>query len=299
LRLTEIYAKHAPAISVEFFPPRTPEGEADLAARIPEIARLRPAFCSVTYGAGGSNRDRTLAWVRRVKNEFGLEVMCHLTCVGQSRAEIDQVLAQLREDGVENIIALRGDPPKGDDKWCPHPDGFHYAAELVDAAKKQGFCVAVAGFPEGHPESTDRPSDLRYLKQKVDAGADAIVTQLFFDNADFFRYVDEARAAGITVPIIPGLLPFRSDEELRRFTTKYALTMNGPARVPEELESNIKNYGTTPEQQQQVGIEWAVAQAEELLKSGVVPGIHFYCMNKSTMVEAIMTRLREQGALKD
>jgi methylenetetrahydrofolate reductase (NADPH) len=281
---------------VEFFPPRTPEGEADLAARIVEIAQLKPAFCSVTYGAGGSNRDRTLYWVKRVKQEFGLEVMCHLTCVGQSKAEIDDVLSKLQADGVENIIALRGDPPRTEATWQPHPDGFHYAAELVAAAKRRGFSVAVAGFPEVHPESTSRRDDLRFLKDKIDAGADAVITQLFFHNQDYFDYVDEARSLGITVPIVPGLLPFRSEEELRRFTTKYARTMNGPARVPDELEALLADTAGDEAAQAILGIDWAVRQAEDLLAKGA-PGIHLYCMNKSNMVEAIITRLRGSGAL--
>ncbi len=296
MRLSQIYAANSPAVSVEFFPPRSPEGQADLAMRIEEIKRLGPAFCSVTYGAGGSNRDSTLDWVHRVKHEFGLEVMCHLTCVGQSRAEIDDVFSRLEADGVENIIALRGDPPKGDAAWSAHPEGYHYAAELVAAATARGFSVAVAGFPEVHPESICRESDMRFLKEKVAAGADAVVTQLFFHNEDYFQYVDQARREGITVPIVPGILPFRSDDELRRFTTKYARTMSGPARVPEDLERLIAATEGDPDKQTQLGIDWAVRQCEELLKSGA-PGIHFYCMNKSSMVEAIITRLRTSGTL--
>ncbi len=298
MRLSEIYASNIPAISVEFFPPRTAEGEADLAARIPEIKRLQPSFCSVTYGAGGSNRDRTLDWVHRVKHEFGMDVMCHLTCVGQSKAEIEEVFDKLQADGVENIIALRGDPPKGDSTWQPHPDGYQYAAELVTAARARGFSVAVAGFPEVHPESSCRQSDLRYLKDKVAAGADAVITQLFFHNLDYFSYVEAAREEGVTIPIVPGILPFRSDEELRRFTTKYARTMSGPARVPDDLEEMLAATGGDLEKQSQLGINWAVRQCEELLKAGA-PGIHFYCMNKSSMVEAIITRLRQSGALPD
>lgn len=296
MRLSEIYARNVPAISVEFFPPRTPEGEADLATRIPEIRRLQPSFCSVTYGAGGSNRDRTLDWVHRVKHEFGMEVMCHLTCVGQSKAEIEDVFDKLQADGVENIIALRGDPPKGDDAWRPHDEGYHYASELVTAAKTRGFSVAVAGFPEVHPEAKCRDTDLGFLKEKVAAGADAVITQLFFHNLDYFNYVASAREQGVTVPIVPGILPFRSEEELRRFTTKYARTMNGPARVPDDLEQQLAETGGDAEQQSRLGIDWAVRQCEELLKSGA-PGIHFYCMNKSSMVEAIITQLRENGAL--
>jgi methylenetetrahydrofolate reductase (NADPH) len=295
LRLDEIYKSISPAISVEFFPPRTPEGEADLAARIPEIRALKPAFCSVTYGAGGSNRDRTLGWVRRIKHEFGMEVMCHLTCVGQSCAETSDVLRQLQADGVENVIALRGDPPKGETSWQPHPEGFHYAADLVKTCKEMGFSVAVAGFPEGHPESKSRDNELQFLKQKVDAGADAVITQLFFDNRDFFRYVDSARAAGITIPIVPGILPFRTVDEIRRFTTKYAVTMSGPARVPDELERDLAKVENDNEAAGRLGIDWATRQCRELLDAGA-PGIHFFCMNKSNVVETIMRNLNLAGA---
>jgi methylenetetrahydrofolate reductase (NADPH) len=294
LRLDEIYKSISPAVSVEFFPPRTPEGEADLSARIPEIKALKPAFCSVTYGAGGSGRDRTLAWVHRIKHEFGMEVMCHLTCVGQSCAETTEVLQKLQADGVQNVIALRGDPPKGESTWQPHPQGFHYAGELVRACKDMGFSVAVAGFPVSHPESRSRVSDLQFLKTKVDAGADAIITQLFFDNTDYFSYVESARAIGITVPIVPGILPFRTVEEIRRFTTKYALTMSGPAKVPAELERELSKVESDTVTAGLLGIEWATRQCRELLDSGA-PGIHFYCMNKSNVVETILKNLNLAG----
>jgi methylenetetrahydrofolate reductase (NADPH) len=290
LRLDEIYTVKNPAISVEFFPPKSPEGEADLAARIPEIRALKPAFCSVTYGAGGSGRGRTLDWVHRVKYEFGLEVMCHLTCVGQTRDEVRSVLHQLNADGIENIIALRGDAPGGVDTFQAHPDGFHYASELVAAARAMNFAVAVAGFPEVHPESRSRESDITYLKQKVDEGASAVITQLFFDNSDYFRYVDAARKAGVTVPIIPGILPFRTVDELRRFTTKYARTFSGPARVPDELEKQLPSVEGDTGASAKLGIDWATRQCRELLDRGA-PGIHFYCMNKSSTVETILRNL--------
>lgn len=295
MRLNEIYATYSPAVSVEFFPPRSAEGEADLAARIPEIKALRPAFCSVTYGAGGSGRDRTLAWVHRIKHEFGMEVMCHLTCVGQSCDDTTEVLKKLQADGVENVIALRGDPPKGEESWRPHPGGFHYAAELVKACKEMGFSVAVAGFPEIHPEAKSRESDLQYLKAKVDAGADVVITQLFFDNDDFLRYVDAARAIGVTVPIVPGILPFRTVDELRRFTSKYALTMNGPAHVPPRLEKQLGMVEQDDVAAGKLGIEWATHQCRKLLDAGA-PGIHFYCMNKSNVVETIMRNLNLAAA---
>jgi len=291
LRLNQIYSSLNPAISVEFFPPKTAEGDADLAARIPEIKQLGPAFCSVTYGAGGSRRDNTLGWARRLKHEFGMEVMCHLTCVGQSCAEVDGVLQRLQDDGIENIIALRGDPPQMNTEWQPHAEGYHYAAQLVEAAKRRGFSVAVAGFPEGHPESKSLERDIQYLKAKVDAGADAVITQLFFDNTDFFRYVEAARAAGVTVPIVPGILPFRTVDELRRFTEKYARAMGGPARVPAELEQLVGHLNSDdPTAAQELGLDWATRQCRELLDSGA-PGIHFYCLNKSQTVETIMRRL--------
>ncbi len=289
MRLRDIYAQ-PPAISVEFFPPKTPEGEAALASRIPAIKRLRPAFVSVTYGAGGSGRDSTLAWVKRLKQEFAFDVMCHLTCVGQSRAEVEAVLDQLSALGVDKIIALRGDPPRGVDAWAPHPEGYLYASELTAAAARRGFSVAVAGFPEVHPESKSRDSDLEYLKKKVDAGAESVTTQLFFDNEDYYRFVERARAAGITVPIVPGILPFRTVAELRRFCNIYARTMTGPARVPEALEASLARVESDDAAAAELGIDHAAEQCRDLLAQGA-PGIHFYCLNESRVVETIMSRL--------
>lgn len=296
MRLEEIYKQFFPAISVEFFPPRSEEGKRDLESRIPEIKNLAPAFCSVTYGAGGSGRDRTIEWVRRTKHEFGLETMCHLTCVGQSRDEIKKVLDELKSLGIENIIALRGDPPQGVENWTPHPDGFSYAAELVKFAAEENFSIAVAGFPEIHPEAQSSDSDIQYLKEKVDAGAVAVITQLFFDNKDYFAYVERATKAGINVPIVPGILPCRSKEDLIRFANKYARTFNGPARIPEDLLDLLEAAGDDTDAQALAGIEWAYRQSEELLRSGA-PGIHYYCMNKSNVIEILMTRLRNSGLL--
>jgi methylenetetrahydrofolate reductase (NADPH) len=277
---------------VEFFPPKTPQGEAGLAGRIGRIRELGPAFCSVTYGAGGSTREKTLWWVRRLKNEFGLETMCHLTCVGSSRAEIRAILQQLRGEGIENIIALRGDPPAGQADWLPHPDGFHHAVELVREAREVGgIGIAVAGFPEVHPEAKSAASDLRFLKEKVDAGADAVITQLFLDNGDFYRFVDSARKAGIDVPIVPGIMPFRSVAQLRKFTTMYARTFSGPARIPPKLEKLLPAVENDNDAARRLGIEFATAQCEELLAEGV-PGIHFYCLNESLAVDAILQNLR-------
>lgn len=293
MRLHDIYSD-PPVISVEFFPPKTEEGDARLAERIPAIKRLRPDYVSVTYGAGGSNRDRTLGWVRRLKEEFDLDVMCHLTCVGQSRAELEAVLDQLQEMNVDKIIALRGDPPRGTTEWRPHPEGFRHAVELVRLAAGRGFSVAVAGFPEIHPESESRESDLAYLKQKVDAGAESITTQLFFDNDAYYRFVEGARAIGITVPIVPGILPFRTVSELRRFCNVYSRTKNGPARIPEELEACLADVENDDAAAEKLGIDFATAQCRELLDNGA-PGLHFFCLNESRIVETIMSRLQLRG----
>lgn len=293
LRLDELYARHRPTISIEFFPPKTKESDRALAERIEELKAFRPAFCSITYGAGGSTRERTLAWARRLKNEFGLETMCHLTCVGHSRQELRDILQQLRADGIENIMALRGDPPRGQQQWQAHPDGFTHAIELVRLARSVGdFGIGVAGFPEVHPEATSPEDDLRHLKEKVDAGADVIITQLFFDNADYWRYVEAARAIGIGVPIVPGIMPFRSVAQLEKFTTVYARTRTGPARVPDELRRQLAAVGDDPQAVARLGIEYATQQCRELLSRGA-PGIHFYCLNESDAVAAILENLAD------
>jgi methylenetetrahydrofolate reductase (NADPH) len=292
MRLKDIYAL-GPALSIEFFPPKSAEAEADLVARIPGFQSLNPAFVTVTYGAGGSSRERTLGWARRLRHEFGFEVLCHLTCVGQSRAEIDEVLTILQNDGIDKIIALRGDPPKGVANWQPHPDGYHHSIELVKAAVARGFSVAVAGFPEVHPEAVDAESDIRFLAEKVAAGAESVTTQLFYDNNDYWSFVDRARAAGVTVPIVPGILPFRSVAEIRRFTQVYARTKNGPARIPEELEQRLAEVEGNPEAEAELGIAYATEQVTDLLRNGA-PGVHFYCLNESRAVEQILGRLVPQ-----
>jgi len=291
LRLNEIYARHQPAISIEFFPPKNEEGDKVLAKRIEELRRFNPAFCSITYGAGGSTRERTLAWARKLKHDFGLETMCHLTCVGHSRDELRRILEQLRDDGIENIMALRGDPPRGESTWKPHPDGLAHAVGLVRLARSiWDFGIGVAGFPEVHPEATSAEDDLRHLKEKVDAGAHVVITQLFFDNEDYWRYVAAARAVGVNVPIVPGIMPFRSVAQLEKFTTVYARTKSGPARVPPRLRAELEKVAEDPEAVARLGIDYATRQCQELLANGA-PGIHFYCLNESDAVSSILSDL--------
>ena len=285
MKLVDLYARPELTLSVEFFPPKTDKGEENLFSEIEIIKRLNPAFCSVTYGAGGSTREKTVDLVERIHQTCGLNVMCHLTVVGQSKDEARSVLRKLKEKGIKNILALGGDPPQGMADWRPHPDGFHHAAELVREAVKFGdFSIAVAGFPEVHPRAESRASDLKYLKEKVDAGAVAIITQLFFDNEAYCRYVEDARKLGISVPIVPGVLPILSASQIRRFTALCC------AKIPPQLERELIKVENDDEAAIQLGIDYATRQCEGLIKFGV-SGLHFYSLNKSHSLEAICQNL--------
>jgi methylenetetrahydrofolate reductase (NADPH) len=284
VKLADLYARPELTLSVEFFPPKTDKGEENLFNEIEIIKRLNPAFCSVTYGAGGSTREKTVDLVDRI-HQRGLEAMCHLTVVGQSKEEARSVLKTLKEKRIENIIALGGDPPQGMVDWKPHPDGFHHAAELVrDAVALGGFSIAVAGFPEVHPRAESRASDLKYLKEKVEAGAVAIITQLFFDNEDYFRFVEDVRKLGVQVPIIPGVLPILSAPQVRRFTSLCG------SKIPAQLERELSQVENNDEAAIRLGIEYATRQCEDLIKFGVA-GLHFYSLNKSYSLEAICRNL--------
>jgi methylenetetrahydrofolate reductase (NADPH) len=278
-------ASEGPVVSIEFWPPKTEAGERSLFAEIERLRKLHPAFCSMTYGAGGSTRDKTVDLVIRIEREFGLDMMCHLTVVGQSRAEVCGVLDRLRDAGVFNIIALGGDPQPGDD-WAAHAEGFHYAAELVAEARARDdrFSVAVAGFPEVHPRAQSRESDLRFLKAKVDAGASVVITQLFFDNDDFYRFVDDARRIGIEAPIVPGLLPIRSAGQIRRFTKLCG------AGIPAKLNRLLDTVADDDAAAARLGVDYATEQCARLLEYGV-PGFHFYSLNKADALLEIAGRL--------
>ena len=285
MKLRELYARPGLTFSIEFFPPKTEKGDENLFKEIVALKGLNPAFCSVTYGAGGSTRDKTVDLVDRIHRECGLEVMCHLTVVGQSKDEVRSVLARLKESGIENIIALGGDPPQGITDWTPHPDGFHHSIELVREAAAHGwFSIAVAGFPEVHPRAENREADLRYLKEKVDAGADVVITQLFFDNEDYYRYVEDLRKLGVGVPVVPGILPILSAPQLRRFTTLCG------ARIPARLVQDLARMEDDEEGAVKLGIDYATEQCGGLLAFGA-PGIHFYSLNKSRSVKAIFGNL--------
>jgi methylenetetrahydrofolate reductase (NADPH) len=272
-------------LSVEFFPPKTDTGEENLFSEIEILKRLTPAFCSVTYGAGGSTREKTVELVDRIRRQCAVEVMCHLTVVGQSKAEARAILDKLEQRGIENLLALGGDPPLGTSEWKPHPDGFHHAVELVREAKSRGvFAVAVAGFPEVHPRALSRESDLHYLKEKVDAGAAVVITQLFFDNDDYYRFVEDATKRGIRVPIVPGILPILSVPQVRRFVSLCG------SKIPKKLEDELRKFEEDDAAAVQMGIDYASRQCEDLKRFGV-PGFHFYSLNKSRSVTAVCTNL--------
>ena len=285
MKLADLYARPGLTLSVEFFPPKTDKGEENLFHEIEIIKRLKPAFCSVTYGAGGSTREKTVDLVDRIHRECGLEVMCHLTVVGQSKDDARAVLKRLKKKGIQNLLALGGDPPQGMADWEPHPDGFHHAVELVREAKAfGGFSIAVAGFPEVHPRAESRASDLRFLKEKVDAGAVVVITQLFFDNEDFYRFALDLRTLGVTVPLVPGILPILSAPQVRRFTTLCC------SRIPPRLESQLVKVENNDAAAVELGIEYATQQCQDLIKHGV-PGIHFYSLNKSHSLQVICKNL--------
>ncbi len=285
MKLADLYARPGLTLSVEFFPPKSEKGEENLFSEIENIKRLNPGFCSVTYGAGGSTREKTVDLVEAIRHICGLEVMCHLTVVGQSKAEARAVLHRLKEKRIENLLALGGDPPQGMTDWRPHPDGFHHAIELVrEAVALNWFSVAVAGFPECHPRAMSREADLRFLKEKVEAGAAAVITQLFFDNDDYFRFVDDLRKLGVTVPIVPGVLPILSVPQVRRFTALCG------SKIPVKLEKELAKVESDDDAAVELGIEYASRSCEELIKFGV-KGLHFYSLNKAHSVQTICKNL--------
>jgi methylenetetrahydrofolate reductase (NADPH) len=275
-----------PVFSFEFFPPKTDEGERNLRAALLALRELQPDFVSVTYGAGGSTRGLTLELTKWIKQELGIEAMAHLSCVGATRDELSVILDSVVDAGVENVLALRGDPPRGEATWEPHPGGLRYSSELAALiTARYPVCVGAAAFPEVHPEAVDMASDLRFLKQKVESGVSFLITQLFFDNEAYFRFVDEARAAGIDVPIIPGIMPITDVGQIKRFTDLCG------ACIPEPLLRQLEACAPFSGEVLQLGVSYATLQCAELLARGA-PGIHFYTLNRSPATRAILAALR-------
>ncbi len=287
MKIIDILTKDArPIFSFEFFPPKTEEGRTELFEALKKVKTLNPGYISVTYGAGGGTRDKTIEIVEQAKNILGLESMAHLTCVGHSKEEIKKILDELQTSGIENVVALRGDPPKGETSFKPNPHGFKYANELTEFIRDSySFCIAVAGYPEGHIESPNKEADWDYLSQKVKAGADFIITQLFFDNQYFFTFEKRMREKGVTVPIIPGIMPITNYHQILRFTQ-----MCG-AKIPERIIRDLQPIQNQTVEVQRYGIEYATSQCKELIAHGV-PGIHFYTLNKSHASQEIIRRLK-------
>ena len=276
-----------PVISFEFFPTKTPEGERTLVEKtIPALGQLRPDFCSVTYGAGGSTREKTLAIVDRIQREQGLTAMAHMTCVNATREETAAVLTRAHALGITNILALRGDPPGGVGEFQKTEGGFEFSHELVRFIKQMDtFSIGVAGFPEGHIAQTEgKYTDWRHLKHKIDQGADFVITQLFFNNRDYFEFRDHLTTLGVKVPLVPGIIPILSTAQIKRFVTLCG------AGLPQNLVNELDKRGDDDEAVAQFGIEYATGQCEELLREGV-PGLHFYTLNKAKSTTAIVRNL--------
>ncbi|MEP6694896.1 MAG: methylenetetrahydrofolate reductase [NAD(P)H] [Chloroflexota bacterium] len=285
MRIVDRLRRPGPAFSFEFFPPRSPEAVERLYATARELKALDPTFVSVTYGAGGSTRELTVDLVTRMKHDLGLETMAHLTCVGHTKEELAEVLERLAGGGIENVLSLRGDPPKGETRFVRPEGGFGYAQELTRFIKSRfAFCVGGAAYPEKHLDAPDLDTDLEHLREKVDSGAEFLITQLFFDPDDYFAFVERARKVGIGVPIIPGLMPVTNVAQIHRFTS-----MCG-ARVPESLRDLLDRAKDDEQSVIAIGVEWASDQARRLLDGGA-PGIHFYTLNRSHSSQMVVQNL--------
>lgn len=291
MRIDGLFSQNLPTLSFEFFPPKSDEGFQSLYRTIDDLRPLRPSFVSITYGAGGSTRAKTVELTERVQAEIGFRSMAHLTCVGHTREEIGAILDDLYAKGVRNVLALRGDPPAGSAHFTPTPGGFAYSQELVGFIRaRHDFCIGVAGYPEGHPTCLNLTRDLEHLKGKVDAGANFITTQLFFDNADFLRWRDRARSMGVRVPIIAGIMPIGNVAQIKRF-----VSMCG-AKIPYPLLVKIESLESDPEAVYRAGVEHAIEQCRGLLAAGV-DGLHFYTLNKSKATVEIVRALAFEHAV--
>lgn len=291
MQIRDLLAEGRPSFSFEFFPPKNEEAAAQLERTIAELGALQPTFVTVTYGAGGSTREKTIDIVSRIKRDSGIEAMAHLTCVGSTQEELKQVLARLLESGIENILALRGDPPKGETSFTAVDGGFSYASELVGFIRQHyGSRISIggAGYPEKHVECANPAVDLARLKHKVDQGLDFITTQLFFDNRVYFEFVERARAIGIKVPIIPGIMPITNASQVERFTVACGATL------PFKLAAELDRRRNDPQAVHQLGVAHGTAQCIDLLMGGA-PGIHFYTLNRSTATSDIFRNLKAHG----
>ncbi|NQT29963.1 MAG: methylenetetrahydrofolate reductase [NAD(P)H] [Candidatus Saganbacteria bacterium] len=289
MRVSEALEKDKPTLSFEFFPPKTADQEEKLFAVISTLKKFNPDFVSVTYGAMGNTREKSFFWVKEIKDRFKLDPVAHLTCVAATKRNIEEQIDELTKMGVLNILALRGDVPQEEKDFVPPENGFHYARDLVAFIKrhKPKICLGVAGCPEGHPAAPSLELDTQYLKEKIDAGADYVITQLFFDNRYYFDFLDRSHKAGIRVPIIPGIMLITSLNQMRKMTEICGAT------IPPKLLERLEKYGDDKKSIAKLGVEHAIAQCEELLEAEV-PGLHFFVMNKSGPIAEVLTSFRQQ-----
>jgi methylenetetrahydrofolate reductase (NADPH) len=287
VRIDELLAHgHRPVFSFEFFPPKTEDGLRHLFDAVGELRHLRPDFVSVTYGAGGSTATKTIEIVSRIKEEYGIEAMPHFTCVGSTVDELRDRLRAMEEAGVDNVLALRGDPPAGQEEWVKTEGGLEYSRELVELIRGDyPFAIGAACFPETHIHAASAEDDLYYLKEKVDAGAGFLITQMFFDNALYFDFVRRARDIGIEVPIVPGIMPITNVKQIERMTSMIGATI--PARLRRELVTRADD----PDAVGDFGVAYATMQCADLLRAGA-PGVHFYTLNRSPATRAILSALK-------
>lgn len=285
MRVADLLLARRPNFSFEFFPPQDDAGVTALFDTIAALLELDPGFVSVTYGAGGSTRRLTVDLVERIQRELAITPVAHLTCVGSTRAELHAVLGRIVDAGIENVLALRGDPPRGQAAFTPAPDGLAHGSELV-ALVSGGYdlCVGAACYPETHLESASRADELRWTREKVERGASYLITQLFFDNRAYFDFVTAARSAGVTVPIIPGIIPITSVSQLHGFIARLGV------EIPAQLMAAFESRRDSPQAVLELGVAWSTLQCAELLGAGA-PGIHFYTMNRSPATRAILSAL--------
>ena len=285
MRIGESLRVQRPHFSFEFFPPKSDEAVESLLEVVRALRGLEPGFVSVTYGAGGSTRARTLAVAKRIKHELDVEVMAHVTCVGNNLAELRSIFAEIEAARIENVLALRGDPPKGQERFTVTEGGLAHASDLIELLEREfDFCIGAAAYPEKHPEAPDPQTDLRHLVRKVDAGAEFLVTQLFFENDAYFDFVERTRNAGVTVPIIPGIMPITNFSQVARMTAMCGATI--PPRLLQALEARADE----PEAVAELGVAYATLQCADLLDRGA-PGIHFYTLNRSPATRAVVSAL--------
>ncbi|MDR1054556.1 MAG: methylenetetrahydrofolate reductase [NAD(P)H] [Prevotellaceae bacterium] len=289
MKITDIFRQQIRTFSFEFFPPKDEISAVDFGINVGRLMNLHPDFVSVTYGAGGSTQERTFAMVDYLHNKIGLNTVAHYTCVGASKESIQKDFRYLQSIHVKNLMLLRGDPPKGSDRFICHPGGFSYASELINLAKELNlFAIGAGCYPEKHPEAHSFDADISNLKKKVDAGVDFLITQLFFNNQHYFNFVEKARKSGIINRIIPGIIPLTAYSQIRRFTK-----MSG-TDIPAELLDSAESYKDKPEKIYQLGVDFAITQCAELLSNGA-PGIHFYTLNKSRAAVDIFETLKHKN----